>query len=178
MLKTISSFNQIELTKGLKPLILCDIDGTILHFPDCDNFCKEFIKEICPLGPIDPAYNLELENMKDMYIRVRPPTHTDYDGFVSILDNIKQMEGKLVFLTARRGGCENWTKKQLKQIGINPEDFEIHYTGSVITKGEYIKRHIDLTGWEHVIFIDDYESFIKSVKVLHPQIVCYKFEAK
>jgi hypothetical protein len=53
--------------------------------------------------------------MKDMYICVRPPTHTDYDGFVSILDNIKQMEGKLVFLTARRVGCENWTKKQLKQ---------------------------------------------------------------
>jgi len=52
--------------------------------------------------------------------------YTDYDGFVSILDNIKQMEGKLVFLTARRGDSENWTKKQLKQIGINPEDFEIH----------------------------------------------------
>lgn len=39
------SFNQVELTPGVKPLILCDIDGTILHFPDCDNFCKELIKE-------------------------------------------------------------------------------------------------------------------------------------
>ena len=178
MLKTISSFKEVELTNDVKTLILCDIDGTILHFPDCDNFSKEFIKEISPLVPTDPTYNSELENIKDMYIRFRPPTHTDYDGFVSILDNIKQMEGKLVFLTARRGGCENWTKKQLKQIGINPEDFEIHYTGSVITKGEYIKRHIDLSGWEHVIFIDDYESFIKSVKDLHPQIVCYKFAVK
>ena len=178
MSKTISSFKEVELTKGLKTLVLCDIDGTILHFPDCDNFCKEFIKEICPLGPIDPTYDSELKIMKNMYTHVRPPTHTDYDGFVSILDNIKQMEGKLVFLTARRGDCENWTKKQLKQIGINPEDFEIHYTGSVITKGEYIQKHIDLTGWKHVIFIDDYESFIKSVQVLHPQIVCYKFDAK
>jgi ribonucleotide monophosphatase NagD (HAD superfamily) len=178
MSKTISSFKEVELTNGVKTLILCDIDGTILHFPDCDNFCKEFIKEICPLGPTDPTYYSELENMKNMYTRVRPPTHTDYDGFVSILDNIKKMEGKLVFLTARSRESGDWTKKQLKQIGINPEDFEIHYTGSIISKGEYIQKHIDLTGWEHVIFIDDYESFIKSVKDLHPQIVCYKFEAK
>jgi hypothetical protein len=178
MSKTISSFKEVELTNSVKPLILCDIDGTILHFPDCDNFCKEFIKEICPLGPTDPIYNSELENMKNIYMRVRPPTHTDYDGFVSILDKIKQMEGKLIFLTARHRKTDAWTKTQLKQIGIYPEDFEIHYTDSVITKGEYIKRHIDLTGWEHIIFIDDYESFIKSVQVLHPQIVCYKFEAK
>ena len=48
MLKTISSFKEVELTNDVKTLILCDIDGTILHFPDCDNFSKEFIKEISP----------------------------------------------------------------------------------------------------------------------------------
>jgi hypothetical protein len=60
MLKTISSFKEVELTNDVKTLILCDIDGTILHFPDCDNFSKEFIKEISPLVPTDPTYNSEL----------------------------------------------------------------------------------------------------------------------
>jgi hypothetical protein len=178
MLKTISSFKEVELTNGVKTLILCDIDGTILHFPDCDNFCKEFIKKICPRGPIDPTYNSELENIKNMYMCVRPPMHTDYDGFVSMINNIKQMEGKLMFLTARCINGDVWTKNHLTMIGVNPEDFEIHYTGARITKGEYIKRYIDLSRWCHVIFIDDYDLFIKSVNDLHPQIVCYKFEAK
>ncbi len=178
MLKTISSFNQVELTPGVKPLILCDIDGTLLHFPDRDNFCENFIKEICPDGTNDPNYEKELDNLKNMYISIKPPSHTDYNGFISMLKKIREMEGKLMFLTARGSSADAWTKKQLKIIGVNPEDFDIHYTGNKITKGEYIKRYINLTGWENVVFIDDYESFIKTVTELHPQIVCYKFEAK
>jgi|LakMenEpi03Aug12_release.lakeMendotaPanAssembly.Ray.scaffolds.fasta_scaffold308437_2 hypothetical protein len=178
MSKIISSFKEVKLTNGLKPFILCDIDGTILHFPDCDRDCKESVKDLCPLGRIDPTYNFELKNLKMIYMHIRPPTHTDYDGFVSLIRNVREMDGKLMFLTSRSCRTEDLTKKQLKQIGINPEDFEIHYTGTRITKGEYIKRYIDLSGWENVIFIDDYDSFINNVKVLHPQIVCYKFEAK
>lgn len=37
MFKTISSFNEVELTNKSKLLVLCDIDGTILYFPDCDS---------------------------------------------------------------------------------------------------------------------------------------------
>ena len=36
--KVISSFNQVELTTNKKLLVLCDIDGTVLHFPNCDKF--------------------------------------------------------------------------------------------------------------------------------------------
>ena len=64
MLKTISSFKEVEVTNCVKTLILCDIDGTILHFPDCDNFCKEFIKECltkyninCPMCRTDIRNN-------------------------------------------------------------------------------------------------------------------------
>lgn len=177
-IKVISSFNQVELSRNKKLLVLCDIDGTLLHFPDCDRFCKEFVKEICPSGKDDPQYDKELEQLKNMYYRVKPPTHTDYDGFVSMIKRINEIEGKLMFLTARHSESDSWTRRQLKQIGINPEDFEIHYSGSSITKGEYIKRHINLDGKEDVIFIDDYDSFIKSVKDLHPQIKCYKFEVQ
>ena len=178
MSKIISSFNQVELTPGVKPLILCDIDGTVLHFPDCDRICKNLVKDLCPNGTDDPTFEEEFFKLKEMYIHIRDPSHTDYDGFVSMLEKIREMGGKLMFLTARGKIADAWTKKQLKKIGINPEDFDIHYTCNKITKGEYIKNNINLTGWEYVIFIDDYESFIKTVKDLHPQIMCYKFEAK
>ena len=170
MLKRISSFHDIELTNGVKPLILCDIDETLLHFPGSKEFCDNLIKDVCPRGPEDPNYLTALHNFKKIYIALREPSHTDYDGFVSLL--------QLMFLTARRKATEAWTKKHFKSIGVNFEDFEIHYTDAVISKGEYIKRHINLDEWEHVIFIDDYELYIQSVAELHPQIVCYQFEAK
>lgn len=178
MLKIISSFNEVELTKNKTLLVLCDIDGTLLHFPDCDRFCEEFVKELCPNGKNDPGYKKELENLKNMYRRIRPPIHTDYEGFVSMVKSINEMNGKLMFLTARHSNSDSWTRSQLKQIGVNPEDYEIHYSGSSMTKGEYIKRNINLDDTEEVIFIDDYDSFIKSVKDLNPDIICYKFEAK
>lgn len=179
MFKTISSFNEVELTNEPRLLVLCDIDGTILHFPDCDRFCRKLIKELFQdVSQDSPFYEKELENLKKSYVRIRAPTHTDYDGFVSMVKTINEINGKLMFLTARHSDCDSWTKRQLKQIGINPEDFVIHYTGAQLSKGEYIKRHIDLSGWKSIIFIDDYYTYIKSVKELHADIVCYKFETK
>jgi hypothetical protein len=171
MLKTISSFSQIELTNDKKYLILCDIDETILHFPDCDRDCKELIKDFCPK---DLTYKEDLEYLQNMYRRVRNPTHTDPEGFVSMVSRINENNGKLMFLTARNATSEGLTKRQLEKIGII--DFEIHFTNATISKGEYIKRHIDLSEWENIIFIDDYDAYIKSVLNIHPQIVCYKFK--
>jgi len=107
-------------------------------------------------------------------MRIKPPTHTYYEGFVSMIKTINEMNCKLMFLTERHSNSDSCTRGHLKQIGVHPEDFEIHYSGSSMTKGEYIKGHINLEGLEDVIFIDDYDSFIKSVKDLHPQIKCYK----
>lgn len=178
--KIISSFNEVELPINSKVLVLCDIDDTILHFPDCDNFCKKFIKEIYPKDSIKKdsiVYDKELEKLKNTYRIIKLPNHTDYNGFVSMVKTINEMNGKLMFLTARRSITNDWTKKQFKQIGINPEEFEIHYAGTLMTKGEYIKQYINLDGWQNVIFIDDNDMYIKSVKDLHPQIICYKFDA-
>jgi hypothetical protein len=33
-----------------------------------------------------------------------------------------------------------------------------------------------LSMYEHVIFIDDYECYIKTVHDIFPQTICYKFE--
>ena len=179
MLKIISSFHEVELTKDEKYLILCDIDETILHFPDCDRKCKEIINV---LAISDKEYQHDFNLLRILYRNTNPPTHTDYDGFVSMLQKINETNSKLFFLTARGIESDNLTRSHLQQIGISLNDFEIHYTAAQITKGEYIKKYIDLSEWKNVIFIDDCISNIQSVLDLeldldlHPQIVCYKFE--
>jgi len=173
--ETITSFNEVKLTN--KTLILCDIDDTIMHYPECDKKCKELLKELFLQELTGPDLEKELKEIKNIYKRVKPPSHTDYHGFVSMLNKLSELNGKLIFITARNKGTEYWTEKQLKQIGIDPEKYDIHYVGTKISKGEYIKLYIDLSDWDSVIFIDDYVSFIKSVLELHPEIKCYKFEA-
>lgn len=172
MSKIISSFYQVELLNNLKYLIICDIDGTILHFPNCNKDCREIIKD---LSPRKEDYKKELQQLKNMYINIKEPIHTDYDGFVDMLNKLNKTNSKLIFLTARTLESDILTKKHLRQIGIQPDDFEIHYTGTQISKGEYIKKYIDLSCWENIIFIDDYDSYIKSVTDIYPNIICYKF---
>ena len=40
----ISSFNDVQITKN-NTLVLCDIDDTILYYPQCVNKCLEFMKD-------------------------------------------------------------------------------------------------------------------------------------
>ena len=47
MTTTISSFTQLNLDKP-RTLVLCDIDDTILHFPERDTFCKEIVDDFYP----------------------------------------------------------------------------------------------------------------------------------
>lgn len=178
MAKIIHSFNEIQLTNNLKTLVLCDIDETVLYYPGCNIYCELLIKEFCPDGKDDPNYDNELIDLKNTYRTINKPSHTDYEGFVSMIEKINEIDGELMFLTARGSGFHNGTKKHLKQIGVNQENFKIHYTGAKISKGEYIKRYIDLTKWEQIIFIDDYDTYLQSVMELYPEIICYKFIAK
>lgn len=175
MIITISSFKDVILTKE-KTLVLCDIDDTVLHWPDCDYECQKIL---------DSDYNICLETKEDYeiycrdliytYKHINNPIHTDFIGFVSMIQKLKINNSKLVFLTARNKDYSKGTKKHLTQIGLNCDEFDIHYTGSIITKGEYIQNFINLNEWNDVIFIDDSENNINSVINLHPQIRCYKF---
>jgi hypothetical protein len=116
MFKVIISFNQVEISNNIKYLILCDIDDTILHFPDCDSFCKELIKDL----HINKNFDKELKLLKSFYRRIKEPTHTDYKGFANMIQKINESNSKIMFLTARHIDCDNLTKTHLKQIGIIP----------------------------------------------------------
>lgn len=173
MSKEISSFNELNYCKNQKLLVLCDIDNTILYFPNCDQDCKEIIKEICDIN--DPDYEKVLKELKEKYMCIKSPNHTDYKGFVSLVDGLIEKGGKLIFITARGISANQYTRKHMFSIGINPDDFEIHYVGKKIPKGIYIKNNIDKEGYDNIIFIDDNEQYIRSVIDFNPEIECYKF---
>jgi hypothetical protein len=48
-------------------------------------------------------------------------------------------------LTARNSKIDALTKKQLNNIGLKSNTFDIHCTDNIITKGEYIQKNIDLS---------------------------------
>jgi hypothetical protein len=176
MTKLISSFNDIKITKN-NTLVLCDIDDTILHYPECINRYLEIMKDFKDHLTKEELIQ-EFYYFCNMYKKINKPTHTDYEGFMNMIHKINECNGKLLFLTARNKSFHDGTKKHLSDIGVSCDDNDIHYTNNTISKGEYIKNNINVNEWNEIIFIDDYLSFIKSVNNLFPQIICYNFIVK
>jgi hypothetical protein len=177
MFKTIINFSQVELSNQ-KTLIICDIDKTLLYWVDKDP--ADFYLMLKDDFPdfTEEEIHREALDFVNMYNQViAKPIHTDFEGFTNMVSKIRQLsESKLIFLTARKESDAKYTEKNFKDIGLNYNDFEVYYTNNIVSKGEYIKNNINLSEYEHVIFIDDYESYIKTVYDLFPQTICYKFE--
>ena len=94
---------------------------------------------------------------------------------MDLVNRVKQIDGELQFLTARGRQATMHTRNQFKEIGLNYDDYRVHYTGGEITKGLYISRYVNLNMYGEVIFIDDLESYIDSVVALCPSVRCHKF---
>jgi len=171
----ISSFNEILLKPNLKPLIICDIDDTIMFFDkEFDDFFN-MIREDFPHEPIRWIQK-EAIDLHNMYKHINKPKHTDFDGFKQLVENVNKLGGKIIFLTARHEKYIKDTKLDFQQIGLNYDDFRVYYTNNEMSKGEFIFNKVDfLTPYETVIFIDDRDTSINSVLEWLPYIDCYKF---
>jgi hypothetical protein len=172
MISLISSFNSIPIAKNT--LVLCDIDDTVLYYPECNKKCIEIVKN-GPFRLTKDAYLKDFRDACNTYKMVNPPSHTDYDGFKNMVYKLNKYDGKLLFLTSRSKMGHEYTKKQLQSIGIECNDDSIHYTDNIITKGDYIKKHILISEWSEVIFIDDILFNIQTVNAIVPQIKCFQF---
>lgn len=187
----ISSFREVELRRK-KPLVLCDIDDTVIGYektydffykhllantPTRNNPPAQMLVSIFNIAGNTPDYELKrvAEGMYNNYRTWNKPKHCDYAGFMDLVDRVKQLDGELQFLTARGRQSAFHTRNQFSEIGLNYDDYRVHYTGGVITKGMYISRYFNLNMYGEVIFIDDLESFINSVVELCPSVRCHKF---
>jgi hypothetical protein len=153
-IKTVNSFNEIQITKT-RPLVICDIDDTLLYF-------KLNINRIIN----------QSNTNSEKYI----PHHTDFVGFNELTKRITQLKGKLIFLTARNKEHENYTKENFTSIGLNYNNYEVHYTNNTISKGEYIYNYIQTHEHDDIIFIDDRIDYINTVLDYTPYVDCYLFD--
>lgn len=181
----ISKFTQIEITKK-KPLIICDIDGTLLRFDKEYLFFYQKVLADCIKFPFvgtkeeQEKYMIEdARCMYNIYIHMDIPIHTDAEGFSCMEQKIKELGGKLLFLTARtKENSLKYTIKNFKDIGLDYNNYIVHYTDNIISKGDYIANRLNIKDYGEIIFIDDYPEYIKTVKDRIPEIICYQFQAE
>jgi len=179
-LRVIKTFNDVKLDDNCKPLVICDIDHTFIRCSyGLDHFRKILNDDVNSL-PNTVTIGLDLDkeavDLMNRAYNMGFVKQTDPDGFNNMLQKIEQLGGKLIFLTARGIVSHEKTVKDLKRAGFeHPENFDIHYTNSEMTKGEYLKKTNLTDGYEHISFIDDYPSFIASVHHHFPNIQCYLF---
>jgi hypothetical protein len=170
----INTFKSVTFPENKKPIVICDIDKTFICPKFNYNYYYHLIKN-------DSNEIKEVEDMANhMFnasLNVGIVKQTDKDGFSQMLEKVNKLGGKLIFLTARSFLSHQKTIKDLITAGLsNPENFEIHYTSNVITKGDYIKRHNLLNGYDHHIFIDDYPEFLESALRIYHNMSCYLFK--
>lgn len=180
----IKTFKDVKFSEESKPLVICDIDHTFLRCSfDIDHF-RNILKsaddddEPCSFDIIlnNPSSDKEAYDLMNKAYNIGFMKQTDPEGFTEMLQNIERLGGKLIFLTARHINYHDKTTKDLIKSGfLNPEKYDIHYTNSEMSKGEYIKKTNLINGYDHISFIDDFPSFLESVYTLHPQINCYLF---
>jgi len=173
----INTFNSVFIPDDKKTLIICDIDHTFLKPQFTFTQCYEQLKSN-KLKFIDE--NELQQSAFEMYnkcITFGFVKQTDSEGFSQMLNKINLLNGKLIFLTARSCVFHNKTIKDLKRTRLqNVEEFKIHYTGNIITKGDYIKNNNLLNDYDHHIFIDDSPSFLESALAIYPDMNCYLFK--
>jgi hypothetical protein len=190
--KSISSFDEVVLSPRPNPLVLCDIDETLLRY---NKQYEDIFREVAQKydrgitqyqitrkyleSPEQRHTKIQyIAKMEyDKYIHDTPPVATDAEGFNRLLLRIYMLNGELKFVTARGHLSQEFTRKHFTQIGVNYDDFEVHYTDAT-HKGEYIKKNISFDGYNDILFIDDLDNFIQNVQSHLPQIQCYKFVAK
>lgn len=168
----ISSFEEIILPSSGKPLIICDIDYTIIcPIYGSDYFINKFKNKDTNEKVLNQiAIDYSYRSFKLGHIR-----QTDPKGFKKMIEQVEKMGGNLIFLTARHVNGHKKTLDDLIKVGLGGHKYKIHYTNNQISKGEYIKLYKLTEGYDHIYFIDDYMDFIKSVLDLVPEINCYKF---
>ena len=112
-------------------LILSDIDNTILRYQhNLDYFIEKSCREI--------VYITDNFNEEDINILAEcdykdhrdftEPFYTDKEGFDNILKKISETNYNLIFITARSNKSREKTKNQLEKIGIDINNYPIHFT--------------------------------------------------
>ena len=176
--KPIHKFSEIDIKPNT--LVLCDIDDTLLHHPAINNSWISLINTFFyvkheSISDVDNKTNAvhEINKYIDEVFNTIPMRHTDRDGFFDMVEKTHEF----AFVTARTSTAKDFTYSNLRSLGIDPDVYKVHFCGYE-PKGQYIKRHFDLTKYENVVFIDDQTRNLENVLLIitHIGLKLYKFK--
>jgi hypothetical protein len=165
----ISKFDSIVFDND-RPLVICDIDETLLY--------------LCEFGPYNNSkyplfYNKNRSLLSGSNYTMDPLSRTilptDIEGFRRLEDRVRNLGGKLIFLTARSSNGYSYVVKDFEKIGLDASKYEIHFTGNTVHKGVYIQKRINLSGYNDIYFIDDMTENVLSVITCIPRAYVYLF---
>lgn len=170
----INTFKSVVFDNQRKPIVICDIDYTFLQPKHSYKYYYDMLK---PKFLNEVEHDEITKNILDAAINYGFVRQTDQEGFSMMLEKINQLEGKLIFLTARASVSHMKTVNDLKTCGLeNWADFAIHYTNNQINKADYISSNNLLDGYNHFIYIDDNVGYLNSASRLYPSMDCYYFK--
>jgi len=144
-------------------LVLCDIDETVLTFK----------------GVTHEWWNANIEkhghawtyDQWEHIARTNPPEATDPTGFQTMVRN----SGKLIFVTARKKHLMRLTEEHLSKV--TNQKWDVLFCGTE-SKGRIIKEHLDLSPFDRVVFIDDSDRHLQTVRdEFGDAMEFYKFHA-
>lgn len=163
----IGTFRHVELSAEKdKPLILLDIDDTVITWK------RQYSKFVS-----ESMIELDTKTVYNYFIMLNDAEATDLDGFNDLVKRVKAKGGEVCFLTSRKPEHRSLTLQRLTAAGIeNPENYNIYFVGSQMNKGTYIVKNLDLTQYGEVVFVDDLEMQLSSVKFMCPEVRLYQFK--
>lgn len=172
----IRSFSEI-VVHPVKTLVLMDIDKTVLKYnKDFNYFYEETRKIFNDDTTLVQTIRDDANEMWRLYsiIQYHDISHTDEEGFRGFIDRLTA-SSEMMYLTARTASMDDITKQQFDLLGISDIERVVHYTNNKLTKGEYIDKFINLSGYEDIIFVDDNTLELWTVWCQYPNIRCYQF---
>ena len=170
---TVKSFKDIPVERNT--LVLCDIDDTVIVFEKLGKkwWRERFADYYERNGDYEFSEKAVLKEWIHQ-IHKEKPVHVDKEGFEDFVERINSTGSTLVFVTARTSDLYCLTLHHLKQVGITPKT-DVHYTNNT-PKGDYIANVIDFDDFDHIVFIDDMEHNVNSVKrVFGEKVATYLF---
>jgi len=179
MIDSITTFDSVDLLNALSNqlIVVCDIDNTILYTPIFKTYVY-FYKLVKNMFP-DRSPELIYEDASRLFYDNKKSTYedkvTDYLGFQRLLTRIRDVDGKIIYLTARNKNSENITKKQFEENGLIYDENNTFYTNNSIHKGDYLKKVLKIDINTPIIFIDDLDENLNNILEIYPNSKCYKF---
>ena len=151
VISRISSFDNITLLK-YKPLIICDIDNTILYHKKTNNEKDNDNNKYCFFTRFFDCFPSPI---------IREILPIDIKGFRRLEERVKKKHGKIIFLSARGEERKKTIESDFEKIGLDSKKYEIHYTTQKYSKGKYSFTYLRKFMHGELIFIDDsYENHL------------------